>query len=43
MRVFLAGVFVGIVLSTVGVGGFAKVVDGGVDKVKTVVKEQVKE
>lgn len=39
---FLAGIIVGIVISTIGFSGVAKLLDNGVDKVKQVSQEQVK-
>lgn len=42
MSKFLIGVFVGIVISSVGVSGIARLVDKGVDQTKTVIQEQAK-
>ena len=42
MTKFLVGVFVGIVISSVGVSGIARLVDKGVDQTKTVIQEQAK-
>lgn len=35
MKSFVVGVVVGIVISTVGFGGIAQILDHGVNKVKT--------
>jgi hypothetical protein len=43
MNQFFAGVIVGIVISTVGVSGIAKLVDGGVAKLQDVSRETVKD
>lgn len=43
MRVFIIGTIFGIVIATVGFGGVAKLLDNGVNKVKEVSQEQVKE
>jgi len=40
---FLFGVIVGIVISTVGFSGIAKIADNAVNKTKEVVEEQVKD
>jgi len=40
---FLFGVIVGIVISTVGFSGIAKIADNVVNKTKEVVEEQVKD
>ena len=42
MTKFLVGVVVGIVISSVGVSGIARLVDKGVDQTKTVIQEQAK-
>jgi hypothetical protein len=42
MKNFLIGTVFGIVLSQVGFGGIAKMLDNGVNKVKEVSQEQVK-
>ncbi len=39
---FLAGVVVGIIISTVGVSGITKSLDEQVENFKTVIKEQSK-
>ena len=39
---FLLGFILGIVVSTVGFSGIAKMADNGVNKVKEVTQEQVK-
>lgn len=39
---FIYGVIFGIVISTVGFSGIAKMADKGVDKIKEVTVEQVK-
>jgi hypothetical protein len=39
---FLVGVVVGIVISTVGLTGIARVVDKGIDQTKSVIQEQAK-
>ncbi len=39
MKSFILGVVVGIIISTVGVGGIAQILDHGVDKVKTTTQE----
>jgi len=39
---FLFGVFVGIVISTVGVSGLASYLDKAVDQTKVIVKENIK-
>lgn len=43
MRAFIIGTIFGIVIATVGFGGVAKMLDSGVNKVKEVSQEQVKE
>ena len=42
MTKFIVGVVVGIVISSVGVSGIARLVDKGVDQTKTVIQEQAK-
>ena len=42
MKSFILGVVVGIIISTVGVGGIAQILDHGVSKVKTTTQELVK-
>jgi len=42
MTKFLAGVLVGIAISTVGVSGLARMIDKGIDQTKTVIQEQIK-
>ena len=42
MTNFLAGFILGIVVSTVGFTGIAKLADNAVEKTKAVVQEQVK-
>jgi hypothetical protein len=42
MTKFLVGFILGIVVSTVGFSGIAKMADNGVNKVKEVTQEQVK-
>jgi len=42
MTNLLVGFILGIVVSTVGFSGIAKMADKGVDKVKEVTQEQVK-
>ena len=39
MKSFIVGIVVGIVISTVGVGGVAQILDHGVSKVKTTTQE----
>jgi hypothetical protein len=39
---FLVGVVFGIVISTVGLSGIARVVDKGIDQTKSVIQEQSK-
>jgi len=39
MKSFILGVVVGIIISTVGVGGIAQILDHGVSKVKTTSQE----
>lgn len=39
---FVSGTIFGIVLATVGAGGVAKMLDSGIDKTKSYVKEAVK-
>jgi len=43
MKNFILGTIFGIVISTVGFSGIAKLLDNGVNKTKTIVQEQVKE
>jgi hypothetical protein len=42
MTKFILGFIFGIVVSTVGFSGIAKIADNGVNKVKEVTQEQVK-
>lgn len=42
MTNFIIGVFVGIVLATVGASGIATWIDKGIDSTKTVIQENVK-
>jgi hypothetical protein len=42
MTKFLAGVVVGIAISSVGLTGIARLVDKGVDQTKTVIQEQAR-
>ena len=42
MKTFIVGVVVGIIISTVGVGGVAQILDHGVSKVKTTTQELAK-
>ncbi len=42
MKSFILGVVVGIIISTVGVGGIAQILDHGVSKVKTTSQELAK-
>jgi len=42
MKSFILGVVVGIIISTVGVGGIAQILDHGVTKVKTTTQELTK-
>jgi hypothetical protein len=42
MTKLLVGFILGIVVSTVGFSGIAKIADNGVNKVKEVTQEQVK-
>jgi hypothetical protein len=42
MSKLLVGFILGIVVSTVGFSGIAKIADNGVNKVKEVTQEQVK-
>ena len=39
MKSFIVGVVVGIIISTVGVGGVAQILDHGVSKVKKTTQE----
>ena len=39
MKSFIVGVVVGIIISTVGIGGVAQILDLGVAKVKTTSQE----
>jgi hypothetical protein len=43
MRNFFLGTMFGIVISTIGFSGVAKLLDNGVNKTKAMVQEQVKE
>jgi len=43
MKNFILGTIFGIVISTVGFSGIAKLLDNGVNKTKNIVQEQVKE
>jgi len=43
MKNFILGTIFGIVISSIGFSGIAKLIDGGVNKVKSTVQEQVKE
>ena len=43
MKNFILGTVFGIVISTIGFSGIAKLLDNGVNKTKTIVQEQVKE
>ena len=43
MRNFILGTLFVIVVATIGFSGVAKLLDGGVNKVKAVATEQVKE
>jgi hypothetical protein len=43
MRNFILGTIFGIVVSTIGFSGIAKLLDNGVNKVKQVTVEQAKE
>ena len=38
MKMFIIGTVFGLVLATVGFGGIAKILDHGVDKVKTMIQ-----
>jgi hypothetical protein len=42
MKSFIVGVVVGIIISTVGVGGIAQILDHGVTKVKTTTQDLAK-
>jgi hypothetical protein len=42
MKNFILGTIFGIVISTIGFSGVAKLLDNGVNKTKTIVQEQVK-
>ena len=42
MKTFILGTIFGIVISTVGFSGIARMLDNGVNKVKEVSQEQVK-
>ena len=42
MKSFIVGVVVGIIISTVGVGGVAQILDHGVSKVKITTQELAK-
>jgi len=37
---FILGLLLGIVIATVGFNGLAKLLDGGVNKIKSVIQEQ---
>jgi hypothetical protein len=43
MKNFILGTIFGIVISTIGFSGVAKLLDNGVNKTKAIVQEQVKE
>ena len=43
MKNFMLGTVFGIVIATVGFSGIAKLLDNGVNKVKTTVQEQAKD
>lgn len=43
MKSFIVGVICGIILSTVGLSGFVKIVENGVEKTKSFAIENVKE
>jgi hypothetical protein len=43
MKSFIVGVVVGIIISTVGFGGVAQILDHGVSKVKTTSQELAQE
>ena len=43
MRNFIVGTIFGIVVATIGFSGVARLLDSGVDKVKSTVQEQAKE
>ena len=43
MKNFILGTVFGIVISTIGFSGVARLLDSGVNKVKAVATEQVKE
>ena len=43
MKTFIIGVIVGLVIATVGFGGVARMLDKGVDKVKTTSQELANE
>ena len=43
MKNFLLGIIFGIVVATVGFSGIAKLLDNGIDKVKTITQEQVRQ
>jgi hypothetical protein len=42
MKVFLGGVIVGILISTVGVSGIARIMDNGINKTKQIAVESAK-
>jgi len=42
MKGFILGTIFGIVISTVGLSGIARLVDKGVDQTKTVIQDQAK-
>jgi hypothetical protein len=43
MKNFILGTIFGIVISTIGFSGVAKLLDNGVNKTKAIVQEQVNE
>jgi hypothetical protein len=43
MKNFIVGTIFGIVIATIGFSGVARLLDSGVNKVKSVAAEQVKE
>ena len=42
MKAFIAGTVFGLILATVGFSGIARILDNGVDKVKTTSQEMAK-
>jgi len=42
MKSFIVGVIIGIIISTVGFGGIAQILDHGINKVKTTSQELAK-